>query len=77
MISSNTVLAFYDPKKPTVVCADASSHGIGGVLMQSPSDQLRQWVFAVEHSQRLRSHMLKLRKSAWQHCEHVRDYHVI
>ena len=43
MISSNTVLmlAFYDPKKPTVVCADACSYGIGGVLMQGPSDQLR------------------------------------
>ena len=41
MISSNTVLAFYDPKKPNVVCADASSYGIGGVLMQGPSDQLR------------------------------------
>ena len=41
MISSNTVLAFYDLKKPTVVCADASSYGIGGVLMQGPSDQLR------------------------------------
>ena len=41
MILSNTVLAFYDPKKPTVVCADASGYGIGGVLMQDPSDQLR------------------------------------
>ena len=41
MISSNTVSAFYDPKKPTVVCADASSYGISGVLMQGPSDQLR------------------------------------
>ena len=40
MISNNTVLAFYDLKKPTVVCADASSYGIGGVLMQGPSDQL-------------------------------------
>ena len=41
MISSNTLLAFYDPKKPTFVCADASSYEIGGVLMQGQSDQLR------------------------------------
>ena len=40
MISSNTLLAFYDPKKPTFVCADASSYEIGGVLMQGQSDQL-------------------------------------
>ena len=40
---TNTVLmlAFYDSKKPTVVCKDASTYGIGGVLMQGPSDQLR------------------------------------
>jgi len=77
MISSNTVLAFYDLKKPTVVCADASSYGIGGILMQGPSDQLRPVGFAVEHAQRLRSDMLKLRMSAWQQYRHVRDYHVI
>ena len=35
------LLVFYDPKKPTVVCTDASSYGIGEVLMQGPSDQLR------------------------------------
>ena len=40
MFLSNTLLAFYDPKKPTFVCADASSYEIGGVLMQGPSDQL-------------------------------------
>ena len=47
VISSNTVLAFYDPKKHTVVCADASSYGIGGVLMQGPSDQLRPVSFCI------------------------------
>ena len=40
---TNTVLmlVFYDSKNPTVVCADASSYGIVGVLMQGQSDQLR------------------------------------
>ena len=39
---TNTVLmlVFYDSKNPTVVCADASSYGIVGVLMQGQSDQL-------------------------------------
>ena len=39
------MLAFYDPKKPTVVCADASSYGIGGVLMQEHDGQLRPVAF--------------------------------
>ena len=33
MISGSTVQAFYDPKKPTAVCADAGNYGIGEVLM--------------------------------------------
>ena len=41
IISSSTVLALYEPKKPTVVCADASSYGIGGVLMQEHDGQFR------------------------------------
>ena len=45
IISSSTVLAFYEPKKPTVVCADASSYGIGGVLMQEHDGQLRPVAF--------------------------------
>ena len=45
IISSSTVLAFYDPKQPTVVCADASSYGIGGVLMQEHDGQLRPVAF--------------------------------
>ena len=45
MISGSTVLAFYDPNTPTVVCTDASSYGIGGVLMQGHGDQLHPVVF--------------------------------
>lgn len=44
-ISSSTVLAFCDPKKPIVVCADASSYGTGGVLMQDYNNQLHPVAF--------------------------------
>ena len=31
---SEPVLAYYDVNKPTLISVDASSYGIGGVLMQ-------------------------------------------
>ena len=34
LVSTAPVLAYYDQRKPTVVSADASSYGIGGVIMQ-------------------------------------------
>ena len=40
-MSSTPVLAYHDVDKPTVVSADASSHGIGEVTMQDCGGQLK------------------------------------
>ena len=41
LVSSAQALAYYDVCKPTVVSADASSYGLGGVLLQDHDGQLR------------------------------------
>ena len=46
LISTAPVLAYFDPTKITVVSADASSYGLGGVLLQYHGKELRPVAFA-------------------------------
>ena len=45
LLSSAPILAHYDPKRETVVAADASSYGIGGSILQYDGSKLRPVAF--------------------------------
>ena len=45
-LTKPTVLTFYDPKADTKVCADASSYGLGAVLMQKHSGSWKPVAYA-------------------------------
>ena len=45
LITSTPVLAFYDLGKPTLVSADASSFGMGGVIMQQHDSEWKPVAF--------------------------------
>ena len=46
IVTSTSVLAYYDVQKPTIVSADASSYGLGAVLLQEHKDGYHPVVFA-------------------------------
>ena len=45
LLCAAPALAYYDPKLPTTVSADASSYGLGAVLLQQHSDGMRPVAF--------------------------------
>ena len=45
LISNSPVLAYFDPMKPTIVSADASAYGIGGVLLQKGNNGMKPIAF--------------------------------
>ena len=46
IVTSTSVLAYYDGKKPTIVSAGASSYGLGAVLLQEHKDGYHPVAFA-------------------------------
>ena len=46
LLTTTPTLTYYDTSKPTVVSADASSFGIGAVLMQTTDGELKAVAFA-------------------------------
>ena len=58
-LSKPTVLALYDPNRETKISADASSYGLGAVLLQKIEGEWRPIAYASRSILRLRGGMLR------------------
>lgn len=77
-LGSETVLAQYSPSRETMVSADASSYGLGGVLTQKqPDGEWRPVVFISRSLTKAESRYAQIEKEAlaltWA-CERLRGY---
>ena len=50
ILTSTPILAHYDPRKTTIIAADASNHGTGAVLLQIQEDGTRKPVCYISRS---------------------------
>ena len=76
-LSKATTLALYDPNARTIVSADASSFGIGAVLLQQSGTQLKPVAYASWSLTDTELHYAQIEKEAlattWA-CEKFSDY---
>ena len=78
LLSTAPVLALYDPNAKTIVSADASSHGIGAVLLQKQSNEDTKPIAYISRSlSPTEERYAQIKKEAlaftWA-CEHLSDY---
>ena len=77
LLTTTPTLSYYDSTKPTVMSADASSYGIGAVLMQSTDGILKPIAFASRMLTTTEQRYAQIEKEmlacAWA-CEKFRRY---
>ena len=76
-MSNTPVLAFYDPNRATIVSADASSYGLGGVLLQRHGDQIKPVAYCLRTLTTAETRYAQIRKellaSVWV-CDKISRY---
>jgi len=75
-LTKPTVLALYNPEAPTKVCADASSYGLGAVLMQKQGTEWKPIAYASRSMTEIEQRCAQIEKEAlatWA-CEKFSTY---
>ena len=78
MVSSNTILALFDPHRPTQVSADASSYGLSAVLTQQQSSGEWKPISYISQAftttEQRYAHTEKEALAVTWACERIRDF---